>query len=308
MKTHKRTITILLIIAAVLFTSCALPPFAHSGESVDFSTLPQPVNEWLVEDGITMHLLQDEYPVGTKTMTVVIENRSDRSMLYGEELRYEKWVDGNWTKVEEKGGTAFHLIGYTSFDHSRSTFTISTNILKEPLSEGLYRVIGCDLLTAPDDENLTYKGNGAEERQPYQLEFYIKRDAHAEDKQADPWPNKLKLPDKEDWEWYAPYVPTILYENHYKVIWFGAENEAGVEALCWTEGDYRTATLDAEGRLKLDIFDRKTGEIFNVITEAIVKPGDNTLIADEDFIVETDQGLLRIICSNGTWIAVPNEP
>ena len=155
-------LTLVFIIALLLLAGCgsiieglmqsppqdAPEPDTAAGDAI------APNNLWTVTDGITLRLLQDAYLPNAQTMTLILENRSDSVMSYGQGWSFEKHEDGEWRTLETIENYGFTLEGYLLFDHDRKTFTIGTWFLNEPLSEGLYRVTGCSLRVAPDDQNL----------------------------------------------------------------------------------------------------------------------------------------------------------
>ena len=264
--------------------------------------MPEPVNEWTVADGITLHLLQDEYPAGVSVMTLVLENRSDLAMSYGGGWNYEKWIDGKWQPLANKENMGWTAEAYYLFDHSKATFKVSTAALKEKLTPGLYRVTSCfSLFTAKDDYNLHRGGEGFVEHPPYQLEFLVSSNAASEAKVKDNWLDKRNLPEIEDWEWYAPTVPITMYTNFSKTVWGGKQLSDGIMVLCWKERSVNES-LSMDDRFKLDVFDRKTGEFFNVIKDPVVLPEGDITETDNGFSVTTETGRAEICFENGDWV------
>ena len=132
---------------------------------------PEPASSWDVTDDITFSLLQDAYPVGTEKLTMVLENRGDEELTYGEELSFEKYADGRWKYIETIDKYYFHSEAWTLPPHTTQTFTISPWFLKKPLSSGLYRVTGGEMYTGTDERV----------KQPaWQLEFRVSVDASPE--------------------------------------------------------------------------------------------------------------------------------
>lgn len=227
-------------------------------------------NLWTVTDGITLRLAQDSYPPNPSTMTLILENRSDSVMLYGQGWSFEKSEGGSWRKLETKANYGFTMVGYSLYDHDKKTFAIWIDFLNEPLDEGLYRVTGCSLRVAPDDQNLSY-GMDYVEYPPYQLEFTVSESATPE---ADDMPEtqlaKWQLPDIEAWQWYTPWDALSMYEDAGMQFWRFVQGENGLVAILYRntrENEY----LNAGDLLLLDIFDRKTGKRYEVFTEPTVE-------------------------------------
>ena len=125
-----------------------------------------PVTSWEVTEDITISLKDSTFPVGTTEFTAVFENRGTTSLLYGEEISFEKLVDGQWQKVETIENYGFNSIGYLLQGGETKEFTISTWFLAKPLDMGRYRIIGSNLY--PDAP-----GSTPGQYPPYQLEFDI---------------------------------------------------------------------------------------------------------------------------------------
>lgn len=149
--------------------------------------LEAPLNEWTVTDGITLHLLQDAYPVGVKSMTLILENSSEKVMLYGEGWYFEKKTGDTWIEAKLKDDIAFHQLGYTLEAHDRKTMIILTSILEETLSPGLYRVTGMGPLSVADNPEELHAGGEKTDFPPYQLEFTVTYGA-ADEPAASPLP------------------------------------------------------------------------------------------------------------------------
>lgn len=117
---------------------CSLMPLlvltaVACSHSVEDEIIPN--NLWTVTEGITLRLQQDSYPPNTSAMTLVLENRSDSVMMYGQGWSFEKYERGAWRTVEPRDNYGFTAEGYTLYGHDKNTFTIPTGFLKAPLSE-----------------------------------------------------------------------------------------------------------------------------------------------------------------------------
>lgn len=158
----------------------AVSPSA-SGEGVTAETkeASQPASVWEVNGDITLSLLQDTYPTGTKNLTLVLENRGTDVMLYGQGWSFQKLEDGQWLPVETIENYGFTMEGYTLQPGQLAAFSIGTWFLAQPLEAGYYRVTGCSLRVAANRENLSYGGDYVD-CPPYQLEFLVAEDAAQE--------------------------------------------------------------------------------------------------------------------------------
>lgn len=130
----------------------------------------EPVSTCVVWENITASLLQDTYPVGTQSLTLVLENRGDETLTYGEEVSFEKFVDGEWKPVSTIDSYCFNSLAYLLEPHSMGAFTISPWFLAEPLRTGLYRVTGGEMRT----------GSSTAPRAAWQVEFRVTEDAQPE--------------------------------------------------------------------------------------------------------------------------------
>jgi len=266
--------------------------------------LPEPVNHWTVCDGITLHLQQDAYPEGTETMTLLLENRSDRVMLYGEGWSFSRWENGEWNPRPTRENAAFNAIGYQLYGHSRGELTLSTFLLKDPLTEGLYRITGCTLRVANDGENLGYGGEYTE-YPAYEVQFSVTADAQAEPPRAQTQPDQL--PPKEDWEWYTPWAPLSVCEAQGYSVWQYVQDEQGLMALLLRENTPENEMLKQGDLLQLRLFDRKTGDFFVCFDTPAVKT-DRVFALDEGgFSIFAAEGQFQAGRNGSEWFLIPVE-
>ncbi len=285
----KRRIILFLICAAMLLPLCAC-----AADTVE--ELPAPVNEWTVLEGITLHLTQDEYPVGVENLTVVMENRSDQLLTYGNGWTYEKWKDGEWVSLKNSENAAFTSEAYVLFDHTRAEFTASTFALEKPLDAGLYRMTGCALyIIVPDDENPDEEEYI--EYPAYQLEFVVSEDAEVEQQ------DDGARPAKEDWEWYTPYACLDLYQQKGYTVWQYIKDapDGQLLAVLYREDTPENEVLEEGALLMLDLFDRTTGEAYTVFGRPSVTTGGVTA-SDGGFDAATADGNYYVGRSDGEWV------
>ena len=140
-------------------------PPAGSGKDVE------PVSSCAVSEDVTVSLLQDAYPALTQALTLVLENRGDETLTYGEEVSFEKFVDGEWKPVSTIDSYCFNSLAYLLEPHSMGTFTISPWFLAEPLRAGRYRVTGGEMWTG---------GSRQTALPAWQVEFRVTEDARPE--------------------------------------------------------------------------------------------------------------------------------
>ncbi len=153
-------------------------PLSSAPDTAEDAPL-SPASSWAVTEDITLSLLQSSYPVGTEQMTMVLENRGTQVMLYGQGWSYEKYVDGQWQAVETIEDYGFDAVGYILQPGQTAAFSIGAWFLAQPLEAGYYRVTGCALRVAADEEDLSYGGNYTD-CPAYQLEFLVTEEAQPE--------------------------------------------------------------------------------------------------------------------------------
>lgn len=100
---------------------------------------------WEVPGTARLSLLQTEYPAGAEKMTLVIENTGNAEIGYGLHYSCEKFVDGQWSKVDFIDNLYFRDVLYTAEPHSMRTMELNWGLLRKPLDEGLYRVTGSSI-------------------------------------------------------------------------------------------------------------------------------------------------------------------
>lgn len=130
---------------------------------------PAPETVWEVPGTVRLSLLQTEYPAGTEKMTLVVENTGDVEIGYGLPYFCEKYVDGQWSKVEFIDNVVFADVLYTVEPHAVGTMELNWGHLLRPLEEGLYRVTGSEIWAGADG------GTGR-----WQLNFQITANARPE--------------------------------------------------------------------------------------------------------------------------------
>lgn len=276
---------------ALLLALLTLPLFGCAPRAVDFAALPAPAESYEVCEGITLRLAQREYPVGVQSLTMLMENRGDSVMLYGNGWSFERWQDGGWQPLENRENAAWTAEGYTLMERSMASFNISTFALKEPLKEGLYRATGCALRVAEDDGNLSYGGEYTE-YPPYRLEFLVKEGACPEPPPAEDGEEPGGLPHKEDWEWHTPWELLSHYEGRGRCVWQYMQEDSGLMAMLWREGSVSDG-LNAGDKLGLAIGDRATGRIWEVLPRYTLEQ-DGIRAVEGGFAFDTERGEVYI--------------
>ena len=152
-RNHLLNTVLTALLCLTLFACGTADALNNSTGSVTGPVIPieevsqEPVSTWAVTKDVTFSLFQDTYPEKTEKLTMVMENRGDKPLTYGEKISFEKYVDGEWKWVETIDKYFFHDAAYTLLPHSTATFTISPWFLEKPLDEGLYRVTGGETYT-----------------------------------------------------------------------------------------------------------------------------------------------------------------
>lgn len=270
------------------------------------ATLPEPVNEWTVTEGITLRLMNSEFPEGVERMTLIMENRTDQVMLYGNGWSFERYEEGEWVPLPNREDAAWTSEGYTLFDHKQDTFHVSTFVLAEPLTEGLYRVTGCTLRVAADDDNLS-AGGSYTDYPAYQLEFTVKKNALPDRGYPPDESEPGGLPPKEDWEWYTPWEGLSWMEGSGESVWQFVQDESGLVAMLHRPDTPENEYLNEGDLLALHLFDRRTGELF-----AVCYPHtQDTLFVDQDnvtpeagggFHIEAEHHIYWAGQRDGEWV------
>ncbi len=252
-------------------------------------------SEWEVVDGITIRLLQDDYPEGTERMTLVMENRSDRVMLYGNGWSFERYEDGEWKPLPNREDAGFTMEGYTLYEYRKDTFHVSAFALAEPLTEGTYRVTGCTLRVA------VHYGGVYEALPAYRLEFTVSKDAPPEPEQPEETAPPGGLAPKESWEWYTAWEGLALFEGQGRHVWEIQADGHGLAAFLCRPGGPDGDVLNEGDLLTLHLFDRKTGEICTVFDVPTVEIGAVTPLPDGGFSVSAPEGEYTLKKDDGEW-------
>lgn len=269
--------------------------YRFDSEKEQSDALHDLVSQWTVTDGITLRLMNSRFPEGVEKMTLVMENRTDNVMLYGNGWSFEQYNNGKWIPLQNKENVAFTAEGYTLYDHRRDVFHISTFALEKPLTEGLYRVTGCSLRVASDDENLSYGGNYTD-YPPYKLEFAVKKDALPDRGLPEEPTLPGGLAQKEDWEWYTPWESVALFEGIGQTVWqlVQGNGDDGLVALLCRPDTPENQYLEPEDKLSLHLFDRRTGRILTLF---------DTLSVEQDHVLPGEQGGFLIVIEEDQYYA-----
>lgn len=311
---------IFLLIALSVMTGCTKQPeIAISAESTDCHAdksadgnvpSPTPIEQLYpvveVAEAITLRLKQEAYPVGVQQMTLVLENRSDSVLLYGQGWSFARWENDAWQPLDNREDAAFTSEGHILYDHSRALFPISTFALATPLTEGLYRVTGCALRTAQNDENLGADGSYTD-HPAYELVFRVATDAQAESPSQDNKIGANGLPNKEDWEWYAPGSCIAFYETRGYRVWQLVQDDwdGSFVAVLYRENSPENEVLGENALLSLDLFDRTTGDTFSVFGKPMVRQDQVYASETGGFWMETTEGQYFAGKKNGEWVVSP---
>lgn len=128
------------------------------------------VTVWSGWPGVTLSLLQENYPVGVQEITLVLDNRSEMEFDYGEHFSCQKFVDGAWQPVEFQDKVFFHDIAWILEADSVRKLRLNMGCLEQPLDEGFYRLTG----------EIIYRADSMAELEAWQLDFRVKAEAQPE--------------------------------------------------------------------------------------------------------------------------------
>lgn len=135
---------------------------------------PEPVTVWSGWPQVTLSLLQESYPVGVQKITLMLDNRSDGELRYGEHFSCQRFVDGTWQDVPFKDRVFFHDVAYCLQADSVWILRLDMALLEQPLEEGLYRLTGREVYLRETE------GNTKEASEPWQLDFRVTAEAQPE--------------------------------------------------------------------------------------------------------------------------------
>ncbi len=85
-------------------------------------------------------LTPDSYPVGTKSITLVLKNNSSKELWYGMEYQLEQEIDGVWSPVPAAADLMFIEIAKLLEPNSEQDFEIDLSLLSPALEAGNYRI------------------------------------------------------------------------------------------------------------------------------------------------------------------------
>ena len=276
----KKGAALLLAVLLGLSLFCA----CKAGQEKE-GALPAPVNQGQVTADISLHLRQDSYPVGTESFTLVLENRGADTLLYGQGWVFEKYEKGEWVSLPEKENCAFTSEGYILGDHDRQTLTLSTFMLTNPLTEGLYRITGCAMrVSASEDGIFTEEQYTA--YPPYELQFLISEEAEPESTEA-----LLR----EDWQWHTLRECAESMAEQKRNVWQYVDDGKGAAALLWSTGD----TLIQGEKLCLSLYDRINGTLLSVFEEPTAVYDGLSVLPEGGFLVSTGDGAVTVRLNSG---------
>ena len=127
----KMKLFVLLICMMFIFVGC-------SNEKEGVPTSHETVNNL---EGITMHI--KEGTVSSTGMTVVLENKTDKHISYGDPYTLEKNMDGKWFEVADilDGNYGFNDIGYKLPPSRANEWEVDWQWLYGKLDKGKYRLV-----------------------------------------------------------------------------------------------------------------------------------------------------------------------
>lgn len=131
---------------------------------------PEPETIWMIPEGVTISLLQTDYPAGVEKLTFILDNASDLKVLCSDEFLAIKYVDGAWREIDFREDAVTLDEAYIVWPHSARAISINLNFLARPLDEGLYRITG---------ENLR-AGEERVESSSWHVDFRVTADAQPE--------------------------------------------------------------------------------------------------------------------------------
>ena len=131
---------------------------------------PEPETIWTIREGMTLFLLQSEYPIGVEKLTLVLDNSSELELDYGIHFSVQKYRDGGWQEEDFPEALFFADMLYTLPAKSVATMELNIGLLGRPLDEGLYRVVG----------ERVWVGEDRQESPAWHVDFRVTADAQPE--------------------------------------------------------------------------------------------------------------------------------
>jgi len=160
------------------------------------------------------------------------------------------------------------------YDRDKLTYAFGTHILEEPLSEGLYRVIGHSVRVMPYDP--TNMWDGKYKRYPaFQLEFTVSENASPEpenirqERYTSEWPR----PEIEDWQWYTPWDCVVICGKIGIPVTYFQPGDNGLMAVIYRNRPKFDAydIVYKDDLIMMGIIDRKTGKWYEAFPEPLIK-------------------------------------
>ena len=131
---------------------------------------PEPETVWTIREGMTLFLLQTEYPIGVEKLTLVLDNSTELELDYGIHFSVQKYRDGGWQEEDFPETLFFADMLYTLPAKSVATMELNIGLLGRPLDEGLYRVVGGPV----------WAGEDRQESPAWHVDFRVAADAQPE--------------------------------------------------------------------------------------------------------------------------------
>ena len=125
---------------------------------------------WTVREGMTLFLLQTEYPVGVEKLTLVLDHSTELELDYGLHFSVQKYRDGGWQEEDFPGTLFFADMLCTLPAQSVATMDLNVGLLGRPLDEGFYRVVGAPM----------WVGEDRQESPAWHVDFRVTADAQSE--------------------------------------------------------------------------------------------------------------------------------
>ncbi|WP_046175675.1 immunoglobulin-like domain-containing protein [Domibacillus indicus] len=90
---------------------------------------------------ISMKAGQNSYPPDEETISIEIQNSSKQEVMYGKHFTMDKKVDGVWRTVPFEDGAAFIEVALFIPPGEMAVEEVTLSLFKQPLSEGIYRIV-----------------------------------------------------------------------------------------------------------------------------------------------------------------------
>jgi len=128
--------TIILLVVAVIFSSCA------KSAGWNTSKMEKGYAAAEISSGIiTASIAETDLEASSKSITILFENRTDQEFMYGQDPHLEVLIDQEWYTVPIRDGSAWTDIGIILSPNASNLYKEVLSFYYDDLIAGHYRYI-----------------------------------------------------------------------------------------------------------------------------------------------------------------------